>query len=489
MDRKHNLAPEHAAHLVDILDTISAGIVISSLTTCYLPKRHCRSKARECFMMRDAQGHDLSGATKEAIDHFDRAVRAFTLIYGDTIGLYDAARNAAPNFVMAHLGKAWPFALASDPIMVVTARALVDTARALPMNERERAHLAALSHAVEGHRALAVTILDRHLMRYPFDLVAHMAALQMDGHLGRFHLARNRSARALPHWTKGQQSYGILLSFYGFGLEEAGDYARAEDAARAAAELEPFGYWPHHCVSHVMEMTGRPQDGLDWMAKREPLWSTKDNTNRVHIWWHRALFHVELGQYAAALEIYDGPILAAMRPASLSICNASSLLWRLETLGCNAGDRWQRLVTLWDGHADGRLYVFTDIHAAMAELRAGHTAALERRLAVMRKTATDGSELAHIYRDVGLPLVHALAAFHHGAYAHAVELLLPARFDLWRMGGSQAQRDVIDWTLAEAAVRAGLRDVALSIAHERLGTRPASAPNRRFLQQAEAIAT
>jgi hypothetical protein len=56
------------------------------------------------------------------------------------------------------------------------------------------------------------------------------------------------------------------------------------------------------------------------------------------------------------------------------------------------------------------------------------------------------------------------------------------------MGGSIAQRDVIDWTLTEAAVRAGQRDIAVSLAYERLGLRPESAPNRRFLAQAEAIA-
>ena len=65
--------------------------------------------------MRDAQGHDLSGATTEATGYFDRAVRAFTLIYGDASGLYDAALKAAPDLVMAHLGKAWPLALANDP--------------------------------------------------------------------------------------------------------------------------------------------------------------------------------------------------------------------------------------------------------------------------------------------------------------------------------------------------------------------------------------
>jgi len=326
-------------------------------------------------------------------------------------------------------------------------------------------------------------------MGHPFDLIAHMAALQLDGHLGRFHWARDRSARALPRWSKAQESYGIMQSFYSFGLEEAGDYARAEDAARAAAELEPFGYWPHHCVSHVMEMMGRPKDGLTWMEEREPFWSSKDNLNRVHIWWHKSLYHIELGQYDAALKIYDGPILGTLRPAGMSICNGAALLWRLETLGCALGDRWQHLAAKWEGHADGKLHVFPDIHAAMTELQAGHVAAFECRFKAMRETAADGTQLGAIYRDIGLPVVEGLKAFHHGAYAQAIDHLLPARFDLWKMGGSNAQRDVIDWTLAEAAVRAGQRDIALSLAHERLATRRESVPNRRFLQEAMAIAT
>ncbi len=54
--------------------------------------------------------------------------------------------------------------------------------------------------------------------------------------------------------------------------------------------------------------------------------------------------------------------------------------------------------------------------------------------------------------------------------SQAVELLLPVRFDLWQIGGSHAQRDVVDWTLTEAAMCTGQRDVAVSLAHERLGT-------------------
>jgi tetratricopeptide (TPR) repeat protein len=438
-------------------------------------------------MIQDAQGHYLSGATEAAVTTYDQAVRAFNLVHGDAIGLFDAALEAAPDFAMAYMGKAWVFAVANDPGLLTGARTLVETARRMRLNEREQTHLAALSHLVQGARAAAVAVLDRHLMHYPFDLVAHQGAALTDGFLGRFPWIRDRSARALPFWSKDQPGYGTLLAFHAFGLEEAGDYTRAEDESRAAAELEPLSFWPHHTVAHVMEMTGRPEDGLRWMKAREPLWSTPSHLNQVHIWWHKALFHLELGQYEAALALYDGPMRATQRPVALSLTNATALLWRLDALGCDTGDRWRDLAASWEGHADGKCLVFTDIHAAMAELRSGQETLVERRLEAMRETAASGVEAAGLYRTVGVPVVEGLAAFHRGAWAEAVELLLPVRFDLWQIGGSHAQRDVVGWTLTEAAVRANQRDVALSLAYERLGARPRSAPNRRFLRHAEAV--
>ncbi len=439
-------------------------------------------------MSEDAQGHRLSGATEAAVADYDQAVRAFNLVHGDSIGLFDAARAASPEFAMAHLGKAWVFAVANDPGLLIQAKALVEGVRSLSLNEREAAHLAALSHLVRGARSAAVAVMDRHLMHYPFDLLGHQGAALVDGFLGRFHWVRDRSARALPLWSKDRPGYATMLAFHGFGLEEAGDYARAEDESREAAELEPLSFWPHHTVAHVMEMTGRPEDGLGWMAARENLWSTPAHANQVHIWWHKALFHLELGQYDEALALYDGPMRATQRRLGVSLTNASALLWRLDTLGVDIGGRWHDLAALWDGHADGKCLVFTDIHAAMAELRSGREALVERRLEAMRETADSDAEAAGLYRTVGVPVVEGLSAFHRGAYDQAITLLLRTRFDLWQIGGSHAQRDVVDWTLAEAALRAGQRDVALALAHERLAGRPRSAPNRRFLRHAEHLA-
>jgi hypothetical protein len=88
-------------------------------------------------MTQDAQGHYLSGATAEAAAIYDQAVRAFNLVHGDAVGLFDTARAAAPGFAMAHLGKAWVLTVANDPGLRVQATALMETARPLHLNKRE----------------------------------------------------------------------------------------------------------------------------------------------------------------------------------------------------------------------------------------------------------------------------------------------------------------------------------------------------------------
>jgi hypothetical protein len=47
-------------------------------------------------------------------------------------------------------------------------------------------------------------------------------------------------------------------------------------------------------------------------------------------------------------------------------------------------------------------------------------------------------------------------------------------------GGSHAQRDVLDWTLTEAALRGGLSDMAEGLVAERLALRPHSPVNLAF---------
>ena len=67
--------------------------------------------------------------------------------------------------------------------------------------------------------------------------------------------------------------------------------------------LQPLDAWAHHAVAHVMEMQGRPEDGIGWMITREAHWGAQDNFFKVHNWWHRALFHLDVGQMDEALAL------------------------------------------------------------------------------------------------------------------------------------------------------------------------------------------
>lgn len=435
-------------------------------------------------MIVDRQGYALSGADAAAASHYDAAVAQFGIYRGDPLGELDRALAAAPRCVMAFAARAWMLGLATEPAATAEARRALEAARGLAADEREASHLAALALLVEGRWDDAALAMDRHNVRWPRDILGLQA-----GHLADFYRAnardlRDRVARALPHWSADVPGYPLVLGMYAFGLEETGDYARAEDVGRQAIDREPLDCWAHHAVAHVMEMQGRAEDGIGWMVAREPYWAGDDNFFKVHNYWHRALYHLELGQLPQVVALYDGAVRKTPSAVALDLVDAAALLWRLHLVGHDVGERWSELAETWGQHADGRSYPFNDWHAVMAYLGAGRDADVERVERAMREAAAGGTPLAEWIRTTGLPLVRGFVAFWRGDYRAAAEGLFPARFIVNRFGGSHAQRDLIDWTLTEAALRGGLTDLASALAHERLALKPHSPINRGFLKRA-----
>ncbi|MFZ2099289.1 MAG: tetratricopeptide repeat protein [Oricola sp.] len=439
-------------------------------------------------MHKDAQGNALSGATGEAAGLFDQAVEAFNIYRGDPVGLADRAIAIAPGFAMAHILKAHLFGLATEPEATRDARAILETVKSLRLSEREASHVAALDLLLDGEWTAAATALDRHNVDHPHDIVALQSGHLMDFYRANARSLRDRIARVLPKWSDAIPGHSIVLGMHAFGLEETGDYARAEDTGRRALDFQPLDSWAHHAVAHVMEMQGRAEDGIGWMIAREPHWSGDDNFFRVHNWWHRALCHLDLGQADQVLALYDGPIRQDRSLVALDMIDASALLWRLHLTGHDVGDRWQELAAAWDSHADGRTYPFNDWHAVMACLGAGRTGEVERIVAGFR-TGGGAAEVDAWARETALPLVEGFAAFWRGDYETAAERLHGARHIANSFGGSHAQRDIIDWTLTEATVRGGLDRMAEALASERLALKPHSPVNRSFLRRSRASAT
>ena len=87
-------------------------------------------------------------------------------------------------------------------------------------------------------------------------------------------------------------------------------------------------------------------------------------------------------------------------------------------------------------------------------------------------------------REIGMPFCLGMQDFHDGRYGDCVDRLLPVRYRTYRLGGSFAQRDIIGWTLLEAAVRARKFDLALALANERCALKPTSARNWQYVARA-----
>ncbi|MEH6578683.1 MAG: tetratricopeptide repeat protein [Amphritea sp.] len=436
-------------------------------------------------MLTDKQGNHLSGATSQTAALFNQAVTAYNIYQGDPVNLLDNAIEQTPTFAMAYILKAYLYAVATEPAAAVAAQTFIDTAKELPLNERERSHINVLNTLLKGNWTAAAIALDHHNVTYPLDLIGLQSGHLMDFYRANARNLRDRIARALPNWSPEIPGYPIVLGMHAFGLEECGQYAQAEEQGRRAIEIEPFDCWAHHAVTHVMEMQGRTEDGIDWMNMRKPFWSTEDNFFSVHNWWHLALYHLDHDRFDDVLAIYDGPIREDRSSVALDMVDASALLWRLTLMDRDISGRWQELATLWDKHADAKLYPFNDWHAVMAYLGAGRYQDVERIITAYKASPGAPSEVARWARETGLPLIEGFSAFWHGDYAKAAELLFSTRHIVNRFGGSHAQRDIIDWTLTEAALRGGQKNLAMALANERLALKPHSFLNRNFLSRAQ----
>ena len=434
-------------------------------------------------MLTDRQNNALSGATPDAVTIYDNAVEAFNIYRGDPIALADSAISTAPEFTMAHILKAYLYAVATEPEAAAEALTIVGRAKVLGTNDRERSHIMVLDHLLANNWTDASVALDYHNMRYPHDLVGVQVGHLTDFFRGNARNLRDRIARVLPRWSEDLPGYATMLGLYAFGLEETADYARAEAIGRETLERQPLDSWAHHAVAHVMEMQGRAEDGIRWMETREPYWSGDDNFFQVHNWWHKALFHLDLGERDLALSLYDARVRDGNSPVAVDLVDASALLWRLHLDGVDVGHRWEEVAACWEAHADGTLYPFNDWHAAMAYLGAERHDDVKQLIAGYREETPALNETARWARQTGLPLIEGFAAFWSGDHAAAVERLHRVRYIANSFGGSHAQRDVIDWTLTEAAIRGDMADVAEELANERLALKPHSPINQRFLRR------
>ena len=435
---------------------------------------------------RDGRGVPVSTDSEALLASLESAHESFLSHAGDPMGEIEAALERDPGFVMGHCFKAGLLTQSMETRIyddllasVMAAEALADKA-----NDRERGHIQALRAWVDGQFHDAVEAWEAVLVDYPNDLLALQLAHLSDVLLGDTVNQRDRIARVFPMWDESMPGYGFLLGLYSFGLEECRDFSRAEEMGRQAVAMNPRDTYAIHAVAHVMEMRGRQQGGIWWMMSREDDWAGSNFAN--HLWWHTALYHLDLGQIDRVLEIYDTKLRTDRRDGEkYEELDATALLWRLYLLGIETGGRWKDLADKWEPSATDTLYAFNDIHAMMTFVADKRTGAMDAVLnATERYVGRANDANVAMTREVGLPFCRALQAFAGGDYDSTVDQLLPIRYRTHRLGGSHAQRDIIALTLLEAALRAKRGKLARALAYERTGLKPTSSQNWRYVARA-----
>lgn len=428
-------------------------------------------------MPQDSHGLALTAASDEAARHYDDCVRAY-LGFEMTTGEHLKQTFAAdPDMPMALITRGYFFHLFSVPALERRAVQSGETAEEVIArrggNPRERLHLRALKAWNRGDMTGATEAWEDILLSWPHDTLA----LRLS-HFSHFYLtggqAMRESAERIMHaWSPDMPDYGFVLGVRAFANEEAGSYAKAEAYGREAVALNRKDIWGTHAVAHVFEMQGRHREGVDWLADLCGEWQGLNNF-RFHTWWHKSLYHLELGEYDAVLALYDDNIRGERTEEYLDLTNATALLWRLELMSVDVGERWQELADICERHAEDTLLVFADAHYMMALAAAGRTEAALRLLTAMRQKAAGEGDQAVVAREAGLAVCEATLALRQDDPQRAFELLIPCRDRIWRLGGSHAQRDVWAQMLIQAARDGGAGDTAKALLAQRVQRKPNS---------------
>jgi tetratricopeptide (TPR) repeat protein len=425
----------------------------------------------------DRWGVPVRAGRAKAVALLDEAIEDLAALAGNPIARAEGAVAADEGLVLGHIYRAYLALYGTTPEGVAAAAEILKTLDEAVMGEREAHHMRAARSWAEGDWEAATRSLERALLCHPRDLLALKVAQDLYFFLGNRLELRDVAARVLPAWPKDRPGWGYVQGIYAFGLEENADYRQAESRARAALDHNRRDVWSVHALAHVFEMEGSQREGADFLTASSGDWS--GSYFAIHNWWHKGLFLLELGEIDEALALYDSPIRAGRSTEWLDVVDAAALLWRLSLFGVDVAERAAQLAADIDDLVSEPVYVFNDWHAVMAFCLAGDPARAERVILANRHLAAPTNRAAAA--RAGLDLLEAFSAFAAGRPERAIDLLIDIRPRANAVGGSHAQRDVIDLTLIAAAARAEDDSLTRALVTERVARKPSAEASARRL--------
>ncbi|MFJ9870891.1 FAD/NAD(P)-binding protein [Streptomyces sp. NPDC101165] len=351
-------------------------------------------------------------------------------------------------------------------------RALADAQRCARerADVRERSFVDVVTRRITGDDGDEALV--RHLRTYPADALALAAAVPTIAFSGVSDLHDDDALGLLELTSPAYDGHWFHTSLLAFLRQEEGRLYEAGELAHRALAVEPASGHAVHALAHVHYESGAHEAGRDWLDR----WVSgrgRGAVHRAHFSWHIALHELALDDPAAVRRRWLAQLAPGRVTGMRALVDSGSLLWR-----ARLSDSWRGELPTADVLESVELEVlerpataFTALHVAVARTAAGDLPALRR----LRDHALGADQ---VQREVVAPLCEALAALVEERFVEAargLDALLPV---LRSVGGSAAQREVVEETLLYALVAAGRSEAARRLLDARLDRKPAPRDRR-----------
>ena len=399
-------------------------------------------------MLEDRYGFALSTASAEARDAY---VAGVDLSLSANHGAEEAFRLAIARdegLAVAHAALARTLQVVSRvPEAKAAAARSRELASALP--HRERSHVNALATTVDGGSVAGFAAIKEHLATYPRDAMVLAPCTGVFGLIG-FSGRIGREAELLALLEPLAGVYGDdwwFMSALAFAQVEVGDIDRAEATIERSLALYPRNAHGAHIRAHVHYEAGECSAGLayiqDWWRDYP-----KESMLHCHISWHIALWQLALGRPEDAWGFYRAHLRPgeSTGPPINTLSDSASFLLRAEMAGqARQHDLWRELSQYATQSFPAPGIAFADVHAALAHAFAGNDEALAKIAGSTKGPAP----------EVVCTLAAAFRAFARSEWDGATSQLRTVLSTHERIGGSRAQRDLIEYALVVCLLRSG----------------------------------
>lgn len=409
-------------------------------------------------MLKDRYDNPVTTTSARIRDDY---VAGLDLMLAGQVGVleaFEAVTQADPDFALGWSGLARARQYAGD--MPGAAGAIAQAkATVQSVTAREASQINAFDLMFSGQAEAAYQAIRAHAEQYPTDAIVAQTCSSVFGLIG-FSGKPGREAEMLAFNAGLLPHYGNdwwMISQFAFALCETGNLIEAERQIDNALAMNPANAHGVHVRSHVSYEMGDAVGGRhylrDWLEGYD-----RSGIMFTHLNWHAALWALEQGEIDhmwAQVDAAVSPAAATGGPAINVLTDTASILHRATLAGVPVTqERWQNVSAFAKVAFPKTGNAFIDVHAALAHAMAGDEAALCAIIDAPTGPAAD--------------LVPALASGFHamaaGDWPRVAQCMTGAMSDLARIGGSRAQRDMVEHTLLTALVKQGKEQQARDIA-------------------------